>query len=104
MSPSTKLSVQLPRVFRLRYCGMGECLLLPGNEIRHAYNVLYIIKSHTSPHQCPLHYFLFVLTMAGKDRLDFVHQNAILVETIRKSQKYQKLHTEFSINPHRKRE
>uniref|UniRef100_A0A3Q3VLD0 Uncharacterized protein n=1 Tax=Mola mola TaxID=94237 RepID=A0A3Q3VLD0_MOLML len=40
--------------------------------------------------------------MAGKDRLDFVHQNAIHVETIRKAQRHQKLHTEFSINPHRK--
>lgn len=40
--------------------------------------------------------------MAGNGRLDLVHQNAIHVETIRKAQKYQKLHTEFSINPRRK--
>lgn len=40
--------------------------------------------------------------MAGNGRLDLVHQNAIHVETIRKAQRYQKLHTEFSINPHRK--
>ncbi|XP_063748161.1 protein FAM183A isoform X2 [Eleginops maclovinus] len=40
--------------------------------------------------------------MAGKEKLDLVHQNSIHVETIRKEQRYQKLHTEFSINPHRK--
>ncbi|XP_023250261.1 protein FAM183A isoform X1 [Seriola lalandi dorsalis] len=40
--------------------------------------------------------------MAGNEKHDFVHQNAIHVETIRKEQRHQKLHTEFSINPHRK--
>ncbi|XP_070688085.1 cilia- and flagella-associated protein 144 [Pempheris klunzingeri] len=40
--------------------------------------------------------------MAAKEKLDVVHQNAIHVETIRKEQRHQKLHTEFSINPHRK--
>ncbi|XP_068175535.1 cilia- and flagella-associated protein 144 isoform X1 [Antennarius striatus] len=40
--------------------------------------------------------------MAGNKQLDLVHQNAIHVEMIRKEQRYQKLHTEFSINPHRK--
>ncbi|XP_034386272.1 protein FAM183A [Cyclopterus lumpus] len=40
--------------------------------------------------------------MAGKEKLDVVHQNAIHVETIRKEQRQQKLHTKFSINPHRK--
>ncbi|XP_042273789.1 protein FAM183A [Thunnus albacares] len=40
--------------------------------------------------------------MAGRDKIDLVHQNQIHVETIRKEQRYQKLHTEFSINPHRK--
>lgn len=40
--------------------------------------------------------------MAGNGRLDLVHQNAIHVETIRKAQRHQKLHTEFSINPRRK--
>ncbi|XP_029284749.1 cilia- and flagella-associated protein 144 [Cottoperca gobio] len=40
--------------------------------------------------------------MAGKVKMDLVHQNAIHVETIRKEQRHQKLHTEFSINPHRK--
>ncbi|XP_059197049.1 protein FAM183A [Centropristis striata] len=40
--------------------------------------------------------------MAGNEKFDVVHQNAIHVETIRKEQRYQKLHTEFSINPHRK--
>lgn len=44
----------------------------------------------------------FLSTMSGNGRLDLVHQNAIHVETIRKAQKYQKLHTEFSINPRRK--
>ncbi|XP_068599452.1 cilia- and flagella-associated protein 144 isoform X2 [Brachionichthys hirsutus] len=34
--------------------------------------------------------------------MDLVHQNAIHVEMIRKEQSHQKLHTEFSINPHRK--
>uniref|UniRef100_A0A3B4WC88 Cilia and flagella associated protein 144 n=1 Tax=Seriola lalandi dorsalis TaxID=1841481 RepID=A0A3B4WC88_SERLL len=38
----------------------------------------------------------------GNEKHDFVHQNAIHVETIRKEQRHQKLHTEFSINPHRK--
>ncbi|XP_077390937.1 cilia- and flagella-associated protein 144 [Festucalex cinctus] len=33
---------------------------------------------------------------------DVVQQNAIHVEMIRKEQRQQRLHTEFSINPHRK--
>ncbi|XP_038571209.1 protein FAM183A [Micropterus salmoides] len=40
--------------------------------------------------------------MAANEKRDLVHQNAIHVETIRKEQRHQKLHTEFSINPHRK--
>ncbi|TNN41568.1 Protein FAM183B [Liparis tanakae] len=40
--------------------------------------------------------------MAGKEKPDVVHQNAIHVETIRKELRHQKLHTTFSINPHRK--
>ncbi|XP_036971713.1 protein FAM183A [Acanthopagrus latus] len=43
--------------------------------------------------------------MAGNEKKtepSVVHQNAIHVETIRKEQRQQKLHTEFSINPHRK--
>ncbi|AWP10651.1 putative protein FAM183A isoform 2 [Scophthalmus maximus] len=40
--------------------------------------------------------------MAEKKEVDVVHQNAIHVETIRKEQRHQKLHTEFSINPRRK--
>uniref|UniRef100_A0A3Q3LLH3 Uncharacterized protein n=1 Tax=Mastacembelus armatus TaxID=205130 RepID=A0A3Q3LLH3_9TELE len=41
--------------------------------------------------------------MAGNEKRDLVHQNAIHVETIRKEERHQKLHTEFNINPHRKR-
>ncbi|XP_045906450.1 protein FAM183A [Micropterus dolomieu] len=40
--------------------------------------------------------------MAANEKRDLVHQNAIHVETIRKEQRHQKLHTEFSINPYRK--
>ncbi|XP_068445579.1 cilia- and flagella-associated protein 144 [Clinocottus analis] len=40
--------------------------------------------------------------MAEKEKLDVVHQNSIHIETIRKEHRYQKLHTEFGINPHRK--
>ncbi|XP_075944474.1 cilia- and flagella-associated protein 144 [Anarhichas minor] len=40
--------------------------------------------------------------MAGKQKPNVVHQNAIHVETVRKEQRHQKLHTEFGINPHRK--
>ncbi|XP_029004465.1 protein FAM183A [Betta splendens] len=40
--------------------------------------------------------------MAANEKRDLVHQNAIHVETIRKEERCQKLHTEFSINPHRK--
>ncbi|KAM9848862.1 cilia- and flagella-associated protein 144 [Aulostomus maculatus] len=40
--------------------------------------------------------------MAAKEKIDLVHQNAIHVEMIRKEQRHQRLHTEFSINPHRK--
>ncbi|XP_053178783.1 protein FAM183A [Scomber japonicus] len=40
--------------------------------------------------------------MAGREKIDVVHQNAIHIETIRKEQRHQKLHTEFSINPFRK--
>ncbi|XP_061831665.1 cilia- and flagella-associated protein 144 isoform X1 [Nerophis lumbriciformis] len=39
--------------------------------------------------------------MATKEK-DLVHQNAIHVEMIRKEQRQQRLHTEFSINPHRR--
>ncbi|XP_029938418.1 cilia- and flagella-associated protein 144 [Salarias fasciatus] len=40
--------------------------------------------------------------MAEKEKPDLVHQNAIHVETIKKEQRLQKLHTEFSINPFKK--
>lgn len=43
--------------------------------------------------------------MAGakpKSPVDFVHQNAIRCETIKKEQMCQKLYTEFSINPFKK--
>ncbi|XP_008332219.1 cilia- and flagella-associated protein 144 [Cynoglossus semilaevis] len=40
--------------------------------------------------------------MSGNEKLDTVHQNAIHIETIRKEQRHQRLHTEFSINPRRK--
>ncbi|XP_058495451.1 protein FAM183A [Solea solea] len=40
--------------------------------------------------------------MAGNEKVDMVHQNAIHIETIRKEQRHQKLHTEFSINPRKK--
>ncbi|XP_049585224.1 cilia- and flagella-associated protein 144 [Syngnathus scovelli] len=39
--------------------------------------------------------------MQAKEK-DWVHQNAIYVEMIRKEQRQQRLHTEFSINPYRK--
>lgn len=44
----------------------------------------------------------FSLNMADKDKLDLVHRDAIHAERVRKEQRHQKLHTEFSINPHRK--
>ncbi|XP_028259128.1 cilia- and flagella-associated protein 144 [Parambassis ranga] len=37
-----------------------------------------------------------------KKTLDLVHQNEIHIETVKKEQRLQKLHTEFSINPYRK--
>lgn len=37
-----------------------------------------------------------------KDPLNFVHQNAILCETIGKEAAHQKLYTKYSINPFRK--
>ncbi|XP_047444080.1 protein FAM183A [Mugil cephalus] len=40
--------------------------------------------------------------MADREKVDLVHQSAIHAETIRKEQRLQKLHTEFSINPFRK--
>ncbi|KAK2835226.1 hypothetical protein Q5P01_015710 [Channa striata] len=40
--------------------------------------------------------------MEANEKRNLVHQNAIHVETIRKEQRYQKIHTEFSLNPHRK--
>ncbi|XP_069560942.1 cilia- and flagella-associated protein 144 [Brachyistius frenatus] len=40
--------------------------------------------------------------MAAKGEPDYVHQNAIHVETVRKEERLQKVHTEFSINPYRK--
>uniref|UniRef100_A0A668V3F1 Uncharacterized protein n=1 Tax=Oreochromis aureus TaxID=47969 RepID=A0A668V3F1_OREAU len=41
-------------------------------------------------------------TLKYKDKLDLVHRDAIHAERVRKEQRHQKLHTEFSINPHRK--
>lgn len=38
-----------------------------------------------------------------KEPVDIVHQNAIHVETIMKELRHQKLHTEFNINPFKKR-
>ena len=37
-----------------------------------------------------------------KDPLNFVHQNAILCETIGKETRTQKLYTNYNINPFRK--
>ncbi|KAF7711846.1 protein FAM183A [Silurus meridionalis] len=37
-----------------------------------------------------------------KEPVDMVHQNAFLMETIRKEQQHQKLYTEFKINPFKK--
>ena len=39
---------------------------------------------------------------AERPELNFVHQNAILCETIRKEQRNQKLYTNYSINPFKK--
>ena len=46
------------------------------------------------------------MAKSGKDpaTLNFVHQNDILCETIRKEQKNQKLYTSYSINPFKKSE
>ncbi|XP_054901392.1 protein FAM183A [Poeciliopsis prolifica] len=38
----------------------------------------------------------------GRQEKDLVHLNAIHVENVKKERRYQKLHTEFSINPFRK--
>uniref|UniRef100_A0A3B5LFJ2 Uncharacterized protein n=1 Tax=Xiphophorus couchianus TaxID=32473 RepID=A0A3B5LFJ2_9TELE len=38
----------------------------------------------------------------GREEKDLVHLNAIHVENVKKERRYQKLHTEFSINPYRK--
>uniref|UniRef100_A0A3P9QAB5 Uncharacterized protein n=1 Tax=Poecilia reticulata TaxID=8081 RepID=A0A3P9QAB5_POERE len=38
----------------------------------------------------------------GRQEKDLVHLNAIHVESVKKERRYQKLHTEFSINPYRK--
>ena len=37
-----------------------------------------------------------------KDPVNFVHQNAILCETITKEQRHQKLYTNYSVNPFKK--
>jgi len=39
-----------------------------------------------------------------KEPINIVHQNAILVETITKEQRVQKLNTEYGINPYMKSE
>lgn len=38
-----------------------------------------------------------------RDPPNFVHQNAILCETIMKEQRHQKLYTNYSVNPFKKR-
>lgn len=38
----------------------------------------------------------------GKEPVDFVHQNAIHLDTIVKEQRYQKLYTTFTVNPFKK--
>ncbi|CAG5863474.1 cilia- and flagella-associated protein 144 [Menidia menidia] len=40
--------------------------------------------------------------MSEKNKLDYVNLDRFHIEMIRKEQRTQKLHTEFSINPHRK--
>ncbi|KAM9831472.1 cilia- and flagella-associated protein 144 [Neosynchiropus ocellatus] len=40
--------------------------------------------------------------MASRRKMDLIHQNALHVEMVRKEERHQQLHTEFSINPHRK--
>lgn len=76
-----------------------QCLLLPGNEIR--YKLLHdtsrLFISHAN-----ICLWCFKRNMAGNKTMDLVHQNAIHTETILKEQRHQILHTEFSINPHRK--
>lgn len=37
-----------------------------------------------------------------KDPVNFVHQNAILCETITKEQRHQKMYTNYSVNPFKK--
>ena len=39
-----------------------------------------------------------------KEPINIVHQNAILVETITKEQRVQKLNTEYGVNPYMKSE
>ncbi|MEQ2316566.1 hypothetical protein AMECASPLE_033751 [Ameca splendens] len=39
---------------------------------------------------------------AGKEEVDYVRKNLIHADTVKKEQRHQKLHTEFSINPFRK--
>lgn len=39
---------------------------------------------------------------AGKEPRNFVHQNAILCETIMKEQRHQKLYRDYSVNPFKK--
>ena len=41
-------------------------------------------------------------TRKEKDPLNFVHQNAILCETIMKEQRHQKLYKNYSVNPFKK--
>ncbi|XP_034035422.1 protein FAM183A [Thalassophryne amazonica] len=43
---------------------------------------------------------MIYMNMAEKD--DIVHQNKIHEERVRKERRFQKLHTEFNISPHRK--
>lgn len=74
--------------------GTVYCCLVTNQTLLHIVEGLFVFAS--SPFQS------LTNNMAGNERLDLVHQNAVQVEQIRKLQRHQNLHTEFSINPHRK--
>lgn len=44
----------------------------------------------------------FIMASKGNAEVNYVHQNAILCETIKKEQRNHKLYTNYSINPFKK--
>ncbi|XP_041863042.1 protein FAM183A [Melanotaenia boesemani] len=93
----SNLSAWRHRVFGPYSCNSRQCLLLLSN----AYTIAAVSPYGLRRLCChPLARFFIVMT--EREKVNFVHQDKIHIEMIKKEERLLKLHTEFSINPFRK--